>query len=147
MFDKTPPAIRRDRLAERKARITAELVEVKRKIGEAKGNAFVGGRGIPNQEWSDLLNREASIKSEITRIEVGIAQANREASEHRWRTETLAQNYVLSIVRNAIALRDDDSDANWRRMEASLDRLRDECPAYFELNGLHATAALRTERA
>ena len=136
MEDQTPPAIRRDRLAEKKARLTAEYVDVKQKIGDAKGNAFIGRPRIPDWEWSALLSREAAIKAEIAHIEVGLAKVNREASEHRWRTEAVAHNYVLSIVRNAAALCDDDSDARWLRLEASLDRLRDECPDYVALHGL-----------
>lgn len=136
MEDQTPPAIRRDRLAEKKARMTAEYIEVKRRIGDAKGGAFIGRPKIPDWEWSALLSREAAIKTEIARIEVGLAQVNREASEHRWRTETAAQGLVGVIVKRAATLCDDDSDANWRRLEDAIDRLRDECPDYVTLHGL-----------
>lgn len=136
MEDQTPPAIRRDRLAERKAELTAEYVDVKQKIGDAKGNAFIGRPKIPNWEWCALLGRETAIKSEIARIEVDLARVNREASERRWRSENDAQGIITAIVRRAIALCDDDSDANWRRLEDALDLLRDKCPEYAETHGL-----------
>ena len=135
MQDQTPPSIRRDRMAESKAKLSAEYVEVKRKIGEAKGRVFIGLPKIPDWEWCALLDREAAIKAEIARIEIGLASANREMSEHRWRVENEARNLLLSIVHHAAALCDDDTDANWRRLESALDMLRDKCPGYVELHG------------
>lgn len=128
--NEVPPTVQRDRLAERKAEITAELADVRQRISAAKGDAYSGKARIANREWAKLLSRETALKAEITRIEVDIVRVNREASEHRWRTETAAQNLVAVIVRRAAELCDDDSDANWHRLEDALDKLRDECPAY-----------------
>jgi hypothetical protein len=136
MQNEKPPSVRRDGLAVEKAELTIDLVEVRKQIGNAKGNAFTGRPRIANHDWSDLLNREATLKAEIARVELDLVRINREASERRWQVENDARSFLRLIVKAAIALCDDDSDANWRRLEYALDLLRDKCPEYGEQHGL-----------